>query len=153
MTQPPASSTKVSKPLVIVVLLALVALIALAVVIPQFVTDGQRDEGEADNRLASRIQPAGVAWFGLAAPSGPKGPLTGEQVFQQACKACHEAGLVSSPKLGDKTAWAPRVAQGMDTLYASALKGKGAMPAKGGNLALSDADVTAAVDYMVTAQK
>ena len=67
--------------------------------------------------------------------------------------ACHGTGVLGAPKFGDKAAWAPRIKQGMDTLYSSALKGKGAMPPKGGNTALSDADVKAGVDYMVSAAK
>ena len=60
---------------------------------------------------------------------------------------CHAAGVAGAPKLGDKAAWAPRLAQGMDTLAQSAIKGKGAMPARGGSSA-SDADLRAAVEYM-----
>ncbi len=77
----------------------------------------------------------------------------GKKTYETVCFACHGAGVAGAPKFGDKAAWAPRVAQGKDALHASALKGKGAMPPKGGNPALSDADVTAAVDYMVAAAK
>ena len=70
---------------------------------------------------------------------------------------CHGAGIAGSPKLGDKTAWAARVAQGKATLYERALKGfqgkAGVMPPKGGNPALSDANVKATVDYMVSQAK
>ena len=66
--------------------------------------------------------------------------------------ACHAAGVAGAPKLGDKAAWAPRIQTGTDALYASAIKGKGAMPPKGGSAA-SDADIHAAVDYMVSAAK
>jgi cytochrome c5 len=66
---------------------------------------------------------------------------------------CHGTGVAGAPKFGDKAAWAPRIKAGLDALHASALKGKGAMPPKGGNPALSDADVAAAVDYMVAAAK
>ena len=62
---------------------------------------------------------------------------------------CHAAGVAGAPRAGDKAAWAPRIHTGIDHLYMSALKGKGAMPPKGGNVALPDADVKAAVDYMV----
>jgi cytochrome c5 len=62
-------------------------------------------------------------------------------------------GAAGSPKLGDKAAWEPRIAQGKDALYASVLKGKGAMPAKGGRADLSDEAVKAAVDYMVAQSK
>ena len=65
--------------------------------------------------------------------------------------ACHGTGVAGAPKFGDKAAWAPRIKQGKDALHASALKGKGAMPPKGGNASLSDDAVKAAVDYMVSA--
>ena len=71
----------------------------------------------------------------------------------QTCVACHGTGLAGAPKFGDKAAWAPRLKAGMPAVYEIALKGKGAMPPKGGNLSLSDADVKAAVDYMVNAAK
>ncbi len=77
----------------------------------------------------------------------------GKATFDKVCTACHTAGVAGAPKLGDKAAWTPRIATGKDTLYNAALKGKGAMPPKGGNPALSDADVKAAVDYMVAAAK
>jgi cytochrome c5 len=73
----------------------------------------------------------------------------GKAVYDASCAACHAAGVAGAPKAGDKAAWAPRVKSGTDALYASALKGKNAMPPKGGNLALADADVKAAVDYLV----
>ena len=77
----------------------------------------------------------------------------GEATYKQACAVCHAAGVAGAPKLDDKAAWGPRLAKGMDTLYASGLKGKGAMPAKGGNPSLADAEVKAAVDYMVAHAK
>jgi cytochrome c5 len=96
----------------------------------------------------------------VAAVPPPAAPATsakaadaGKKTFDTVCTACHTAGVAGAPKLGDKAAWAPRVAQGKDTLYQSALHGKKAMPAKGGNPSLSDADVKAAVDYMVVVAK
>ncbi|MDE2606577.1 MAG: cytochrome c5 family protein, partial [Burkholderiales bacterium] len=76
----------------------------------------------------------------------------GQALYQQVCVACHAAGVAGAPKFGDKAAWAPRIAQGMPTLYNAALHGLNAMPPKGGSSA-SDADVKAAVDYMVGAAK
>lgn len=73
----------------------------------------------------------------------------GQKIYRQACAFCHDKGVAGAPKTGDAAAWATRIAQGMDTLYAVAIKGKGAMPAKGGNPALSEADVNAAVDFMI----
>jgi cytochrome c5 len=86
-----------------------------------------------------------------AAPAG--GSSDGKAVYEKVCSVCHASGLAGAPKFGDKAAWAPRIATGINTLHQSALKGKNAMPPKGGNMALSDADVTAAVDYMASAAK
>lgn len=73
----------------------------------------------------------------------------GQKIYRQACAFCHDKGVAGAPKTGDAVVWSARIAQGMDTLYAVAIKGKGAMPAKGGNPALSEADVNAAVDFMI----
>ena len=81
----------------------------------------------------------------------------GQQVYQATCVVCHGTGIAGAPKLEDKGQWAKRIAKGPDTLYASALNGvqspAGVMPAKGGNPALNDAEVKAAVDYMVARSK
>jgi len=83
--------------------------------------------------------------------------VNGQQVYQSACVACHGAGIAGAPKLGDASQWAKRIAKGLDSLYASAINGvqgsAAVMPAKGGNPALSDAEVKAAVDYMVAQSK
>ena len=98
-------------------------------------------------------EPAKVA--AAAAPPPPAGD--GQQVFQTTCIACHGAGIAGAPKLGDKGQWAARIAKGVDILYASSVNGiqgsGGVMPPKGGNLALSDAEVRAAVDYMIGQSK
>jgi cytochrome c5 len=73
-------------------------------------------------------------------------------LYTQTCAACHGTGVLNAPKVGDKAAWAPRLAQGIDGLSANAIKGKGAMPPKGGSSA-SDADIKAVVTYMVNASK
>lgn len=87
-----------------------------------------------------------------AAPAKP-GAIDGKKVFDGTCTACHATGVAGAPKLGDKAAWAPRIAQGMDVLLQHDLQGKGAMPPKGGNAALSDAEVRAALEYMVSQSK
>ena len=76
----------------------------------------------------------------------------GEALYKQACQVCHAAGVAGAPKFGDKAAWAPRIQAGTEAMYAIALHGKGAMPARGGTTA-SDADIKAAVDYMAAAAK
>ena len=87
---------------------------------------------------------------GSAAPALPK---NGDELYEQACKACHGAGIGGAPKAGDKAAWGPRIAQGKDTLYDHALHGftgkTGMMPAKGGRVDVSDDLVKEAVDHIV----
>ncbi len=77
----------------------------------------------------------------------------GENTYKSACLACHAAGIAGAPKIGDKGAWGARIAKGRPTLYEHALKGFNGMPAKGGNTALADVDVKAAVDYLVAQAK
>jgi len=101
----------------------------------------------------ARVELAGAAPATAASGASTAEPKTGEQVVQQICTACHGTGAAGSPKTGDKAAWAPRVALGKDALYKSALLGKNAMPAKGGNPALSDAEIKAAVDYLLAQVK
>ncbi len=83
--------------------------------------------------------------------------LSGEEVYNQACVACHGAGIAGAPKFGDAAAWASRIGQGVETLNQHAIAGyqgkAGFMPAKGGRTDLSDQSVINAVDYMVAAAK
>jgi len=107
-------------------------------------------QGAAQPQQVAAAQAAGAPAAG-AAPA--KGAADGAGTYQTACFACHGTGAAGAPKLGDKAAWAPRIKQGNNTLYASALKGKGAMPPKGGQAQLSDEAVKAAVDHMVAAAR
>ncbi len=81
----------------------------------------------------------------------------GEKVFKSTCSMCHQTGAAGAPIVGNKGDWGPRIAQGTPTLYEHALKGftgtKGTMPPKGANPSLSDDDVKAGVDYMVSKAK
>jgi len=93
-----------------------------------------------------------------AAAGGSAGAVaevsSGEATFKKACVLCHKNGEGGAPKLGDKENWAPRIAQGIDTLHEHSITGftgsSGVMPPKGGNMSLADEDVKAAVDYMVS---
>jgi cytochrome c5 len=80
--------------------------------------------------------------------SGQVAAADGKAVFEKSCKACHSA---MKPKMGDKAAWAPLIAQGADALTASVVKGKPPMPPKGG--AANEADVKAAVEYIISQSK
>jgi Cytochrome c5 len=116
------------------------------------------DPNAAPPAAAAPAQPVQVASVTPAAmpPAAPaaQGKAAGgngKATYDTVCMACHAAGVAGAPKFGDKAAWAPRVKQGKDALYNSALHGKGAMPPKGGNASLADDAVKAAVDYMVSA--
>jgi cytochrome c5 len=91
---------------------------------------------------------------GAAAPAAAPATAAGAvpALYTQACAACHVAGVANAPKLGDKANWAPRVAMGVDALTASVIKGKGAMPPRGGSTG-SDAEIKAVVQYMVSTVK
>jgi cytochrome c5 len=97
--------------------------------------------------------PAVAAATAVAAVAAPAAKTDAPPaLYTQACAVCHVAGVAGAPKLGDKAAWQPRLAQGVDGLTASVIKGKGAMPARGGS-AGSDADIKAVVSYMVASVK
>jgi cytochrome c5 len=89
--------------------------------------------------------------------AGPAPPANGDELYQQACQACHGAGIGGAPKTGDKAAWGPRIAKGDAILYEHAIKGftgtAGFMPAKGGRPDVSDELVREAVDHMVKAAR
>jgi cytochrome c5 len=89
----------------------------------------------------------------VAAAAVAPAAATPPALYTQICAACHVAGVANAPKLGDKAAWAPRLAAGVDGLTASVIRGKGAMPPKGGAAAASDADIKAVVAYMVSTVK
>lgn len=102
-------------------------------------------------------EPAAAAPAAAPAPAEPAAPAMaenalGKSVYGKTCALCHAAGVAGAPKPGDKADWAPRIAQGKDTLYKNAIEGytgsKGMMPARGGGASLSDDEVKAAVDFM-----
>ncbi|HEX6705093.1 MAG TPA: c-type cytochrome [Albitalea sp.] len=107
---------------------------------------------------ATTPAPAAAASAAAPAPTSAAAPqaaaATGgvPALYAQACSACHIAGVAGAPKLGDKAAWAPRLGQGVDGLTASVIKGKGAMPPKGGTTA-SEAEIKTVVTYMVSQAK
>lgn len=106
-------------------------------------------------RIAQSIKPVGQVntELGAAVASVKSVSVDGKTTYMNACFACHGTGVADAPKVGDKGAWIARIKQGKATLYAVAIKGKGAMPPKGGHANLSDAAVKAAVDYMVKQSK
>ncbi|MEO7152608.1 MAG: c-type cytochrome [Burkholderiaceae bacterium] len=99
---------------------------------------------------AAAPPPAAAPAASVATAAAPAGAAPA--LYAQICQACHATSVAGSPKFGDKAAWAPRIAQGIDALTASVIKGKGAMPPKGGSSA-SDAEIRDVVAYMVNAAK
>ncbi len=92
-----------------------------------------------------------VAAGALLAVSGlAQAERSGEEVYNGPCKVCHEAGVAGAPKLGDKAAWAPRVATGVDTLVGTVKTGKNAMPPMGTCMDCTDGELKAAVEYMTS---
>ena len=125
-----------------------------------------RDAAEYKAAVAERIRPVGQVYRSgeehessaptVETPAEPEPVATsmsGPQVYNAACLACHGAGIGGAPILGDAAQWADRLAQGADTLKEHAVQGytgsTGYMPPKGGRLDLADAEIEAAVDYMV----
>ncbi len=169
-----SSPIKTPKQLIVVVVLSFVIPIALIAMLTQLVTGSvhvdKDNAGMTDAAIAKRLQPVGelvvdasqpkpasagpvaVAASTPGAPAPAAAPADsgkGKSIYDTTCMVCHAAGVAGAPKAGDKAAWAPRLKEGMPAVYAIAMKGKGAMPPKGGNAALSEADLKAAVDYMV----
>ena len=131
---------------VVATAISLVATIGILVLLTQIVTDQPKPAKDDDAAVLARLKPVGE--LQIAAASGPKGQLSGEQVFDQTCKTCHEAGLAGAPKVGDKKAWGKVIAQGLATTVDHAIKGIRAMPPKGGNPDFENIEVERAVVYM-----
>lgn len=105
-----------------------------------------------EDQIRERIEPSGNV--NIAGEEGQQrqqqstGPRGGEEVYADACAACHDSGAAGAPKLGDSGAWSDRISKGDETLYDHAINGFNAMPAKGGCSGCSDEEVQNAVDYM-----
>ena len=151
-----------------------VAPIFIIIGLVYYVTSGDKPAaGAVDPELATaqRIQRVGTVVLGDAATiaaamaasgaapaadgaaaAAPTAALSGEALYNKACVACHAAGVAGAPKFGDKAAWGPRISLGLEALTASAIKGKNAMPPRGGSTA-SDAEIQLAVEFILAAVK
>jgi cytochrome c5 len=140
---------KSPKQLIIMVFASFFVPLIIILLLMVFVNNGKR--GESSVTTEQLIKP--VAQLNFKDASGPKELQTGEQVYKAVCSSCHATGAAGAPKFGDASAWAPRIAKGYDSLMTSALKGKGAMPARGGSLPadVSDYELSRAVVYMANA--
>ena len=143
-----SSPIKTPKQLIFVVLLAFAVPIAIAGLLSQLITSGEKGMTDNADHVLARIQPVGTVV--LAEATGPKGMMTGDQVYGQVCKTCHETGLAGAPKVGDKAAWGKVIAQGEKTAFDHAINGFKAMPPRGGNSDLTDDEVKRAVVFMAS---
>lgn len=117
--------------------------------------------GGAAAAAPAAAAPAAMATEAAATPAEPAAAVAdsakGKEVYDAVCFACHTPGAAGAPKFGDAAAWAPRIAKGMDLLYDHSINGfmgeAGLMPPKGGRPDFADADIKAAVDYMVSSSK
>ena len=145
-----SSPIKTPKQLIIVVFLAFAVPITLTVMLSQLVTSGidfsKNNPGMSDEAIAKRLKPVGEVV--VATPGAPKVEKSGKEVVDAVCAACHVTGVLNAPKLGDKTAWAKLVKEGLDTLLPDAIKGIRQMPPRGGNPDLTDTEVARAIVYM-----
>lgn len=111
------------------------------------------EEQLIDQRLApvgdTQVSGNAATQMSATATAAASPAKTGKEIWEGTCAACHGTGALGAPKIGDKAAWAPRIAKGLKVLEDHALHGFNQMPAKGGNTALSDAEVIKALQYMV----
>ena len=133
----------------------IVAIVLIAIIFPLTVKKSTSAADAAGNNDGAdvRIQP--VARFELAkaeAAATGGAPRDGATIYNSVCGACHNTGAAGAPKIDDKGAWAPRLAQGKDGLIKSLTNGKGAMPPKGG-ANLSDAEIKGVIDYVLSKVK
>lgn len=150
------STNKSGQVLTKLVVALLVPVFVVIALVKSFSSPAEDPATLTQEAIDNRIAP--VAQYNTGAPALVLGgdekssePLTGEQVYQKLCMSCHETGLAGTPKKGDSAAWAPRIAQGEETLFKHALEGFNAMPAKGGDPNLSDLEVKRAVVFMANA--
>ncbi len=145
-----SSPIKTPKQLITTVVLALVVPIIIIIMLVNMVAAGNAPVAGSDalgpEATAKRIAP--VAKLEVVDASGPKVYKTGEQVYKAVCSGCHQAGVAGAHKFGDTAAWSAPIGTGLNAMVTSAIKGKNAMPAKGGNPSLDDFEITRAVVYM-----
>lgn len=144
--QEPKSMFKSPTQMVTVVTTVLVVPVALIGIMVAYMDSGPRVDQLSEEAIEARIRP--VAGFELREEKKAGGPArAGDVVYKAVCAACHATGVSGAPVAGDKGVWAARIAQGYDTLFQSALKGKNAMPAQGGG-DYSDQEIANAVAYL-----
>ncbi|NTV67492.1 MAG: cytochrome c5 family protein [Chlorobaculum sp.] len=118
--------------------------------------DLAKELDEAEKAGQPKTEAAAPAAAPAPAPAAtPTDPALadGKAVYEGGCNACHDSGMMNAPKPGDKTAWAPRIAKGEETVIKNTINGLNGMPAKGGNAALTDEQLTNAAKYLISISK
>ena len=105
-------------------------------------------DDEIRRAIVHMVNLSGGKWVEPVSKSSPPSERTGEQVVQAQCSKCHQAGAGGAPRIGDRSAWIPRLKNGLDHTVRSAMKGHGGMPARGGMADLSDTELRNAIIYM-----
>lgn len=148
MHDPHQSFIKTPQQLIVVLLLSFLVPIIGIILLVQLVLSrpGADPQALTPEAVTARIQPVAKLEFG--APSAPPGQRTGEQIVQATCAACHQTGAGGAPKLGNAAEWAPRIKTGLNAMMQTVLKGKGAMPPKGGDQSLTETEITRAVAFL-----
>ena len=142
------SFIKTPQQLIVVIVSAFLVPIIGIIMLVHLVTGqpGADPAAMTPEKIAERIKP--VSGIEMGAPAAAPGARGGEAIVNATCVACHKTGVSGAPKIGDKNDWAPRIKTGLGTLLQVATKGKGAMPPKGGDGSLSDAELARAVVFM-----
>jgi cytochrome c5 len=145
-----SSFIKTPQQLIVTILLAFVVPVVGIVMLVKLVIDRPRADPAlmTPDAVAARIQPVGRVEFAAAGPAAGGATRSGEEIVKGACSACHDTGAAGAPKTGDRTAWSPRIKIGLNALVAGAVKGKGAMPPRGGLPDLSDYELARAIVFM-----
>lgn len=146
------SAIKTPKQLIAAIAAGFLVPIICIVLLVQYVANdkkiGAGSGGETPEAVAARIKPVADEGFTLKDVNAPKQLQAGADVYKAVCAACHATGAAGAPKAGDAGAWSARIAQGYNTLVTHAVHGIRAMPAKGGNPDLDEAEVAGAVAFM-----
>ncbi len=121
--------------------------VAMGIFVASSVVYAYTDGDNIDERIAPVAGYVGT----FTNPNSVKKILSGKEVYEGTCASCHKSGASGAPRMGNNEEWAPRISEGIESAYNNALKGLNAMPAKGGNPALSDFEVKSAVHYMMNA--
>ena len=143
-----SSFIKTPQQLVVVILLAFLVPIIGIILLVQLVVSAPSADPAAlhSEKVAERLQPVGQVEIG--APAAAPGARSGEDIVKTVCAACHQAGVANAPKIGDSAAWGTLAKKGLPGMMEVALKGKGAMPPKGGAADLTETELARAIVAM-----